>query len=462
MPRILVADDEKSMRDFLKILLQKEGHQVTTAKDGNEALSIVQDSPVDLVISDIRMPGMTGLELLEEVKQISIDMPVIMITAFASPDDAVSAMKNGAFDYISKPFNVDEIKSVITSATAQQEGKEEKVSLSAQFPSIIGESREMLKIFDMIQRVAPTPANVLIFGESGTGKELVAQAIHSHSQVANNPFVPITCSAIPEELMESELFGHVKGAFTGAISDKPGLFNEADTGTAFLDEIGELTPIIQTKLLRVLQEREVKPVGGNKIKQINVRIIAATNKVLEEEIKQKRFREDLFYRLAVVPLRVPPLRERKADIPLLVDHFLKKYSRILGKEVREMSSYALEVLMKYDFPGNVRELENIIERGVALENSNIILPESLSLSTSMGTDLSPAESEEADVPSIFHAVRNEEELFDLGLEKVVNDLEKRLIKFGLEKTNNSKMKAADLLQISFRSLRYKTKKYGID
>ncbi len=462
MSQILIADDEKSMRDFLKILLNKEGHQVTTAKDAKEALDAVKSAPFDLVITDIRMPGMSGLELLEEIKEYNIDLPVIMITAFASPDDAVTAMKNGAFDYISKPFNVDEIKSVIASANSQYQAREQSACLSSLFPSIIGESREMLKIFDMIHRVAPTPANVLIYGESGTGKELVAQAIHSHSQVAKNPFVPITCSAIPEELMESELFGHVKGSFTGAIHDKAGLFSEADSGTAFLDEIGELTPIIQTKLLRVLQEREIKPVGGTKIKHINVRIIAATNKILEEEIKAGRFREDLFYRLAVVPLRVPPLRERKGDIPRLVDHFLQKYSRILGKEVREISSYALEVLLKYDFPGNVRELENIIERGVALENSNIVLPESLSLSNSMRSSARRAESDEDDIPSIFCAVRSEEELFDLGLEKVVNDLEKRLIQFGLEKTNNSKMKAADLLQISFRSLRYKTKKYGLD
>ena len=234
---------------------------------------------------------------------------------------------------------------------------------------IIGQSREMLKIYDIIRRIGPTPASVLIYGESGTGKELVAQAIHTNSMVAGNPFIPITCSAIPDELMESELFGHVKGSFSGAICDKPGLLFQANTGTAFLDEIGELTPLIQTKLLRVLQEREIKPVGGTKIQQINVRIIAATNRILEEEILAGRFREDLFYRLAVVPIRVPPLRERKGDVPLLVHHFLQKYSKRLGKEVQEISSYAMQVLMNYDFPGNVRELENIIERGVAMGES---------------------------------------------------------------------------------------------
>lgn len=457
MLSILVIDDEQSMRDFLKILLQKEGHQVQTAGDGESGLLCLQQEEFNLVISDIRMPGMSGLEVLNIIKEKHPKLPVIMITAFASPDDAVSAMKNGAYDYISKPFNVDEIKSVITSAANRKRKTEHAQSVAESFPGIIGNSREMIKIFDMIQRIAPTPANVLIYGESGTGKELVAQAIHSASKVASKPFVPITCSAIPEELMESELFGHVKGSFTGAISDKAGLFKQADGGTAFLDEIGELTPIIQTKLLRVLQEREIKPVGGNKIQQINVRIIAATNRILEEEIRAGRFREDLFYRLSVVPLRVPPLRERKDDVPLLVDHFLKKYSRLLGKEVQEISSYALEVLMNYDFPGNVRELENIIERGVALESSNIILPDSLSLSTMQRPDTKDAPE---NLP-LFQVVSSEEELFDLGLEKVISDLEKRLISFALEKTHNSKMKAADLLQVSFRSLRYKIKKYGI-
>jgi two-component system, NtrC family, response regulator PilR len=456
---ILVVDDERSMRDFLKILLQKEGYMVVTAHNGESALECLANQEFDLIITDIRMPGMGGLELLGAVKEQNPDLPVIIITAFASPDDAVQAMKNGAFDYISKPFNVDEIKSVIESATTRKKGTAAAAAAGQPFPGIIGESREMLKIFDMIRRIAPTPANVLIYGESGTGKELVAQAIHAHSKVANNPFVPITCSAIPEELMESELFGHVKGSFTGAISDKSGLFNEADTGTAFLDEIGELTPIIQTKLLRVLQEREIKPVGGTRVKRIDVRIIAATNRILEEEIMAGRFREDLFYRLAVVPLRVPPLRERKSDVPMLVDHFLKKYSRQLGKEVQEISSYALQVLMNYNFPGNVRELENIIERGVALESSNIILPESLSLSTGLSQDKRRPRD---DSLPLFQAASSEDELYDLGLEKIMTNLEKRLIKHALEKTHNSKMRAADLLQMSFRSFRYKVKKYGLD
>lgn len=456
MPRILIVDDELSMRDFLKILFENEGYEAAVAPDAETALDLAIKDPFDLVITDIRMPGMNGLDLLAELKQRFPDVPVIMLTAYASPDDAVQAMRQGAFDYITKPFHVDEIKKVVRtavqrkiSAERKKEGKEEK------FSGIIGSSPEMLRIFDMIMRVGPTPASVLIYGESGTGKELVAKAIHEHSKVVANPFVPITCSAIPESLLESELFGHVKGAFTGAVADKPGLFQQADSGTAFLDEIGELTPIIQTKLLRVLQEREFMPVGSTKTKQVNVRIVSATNRNLEDEIMEKRFREDLFYRLAVVPIRVPPLRERKGDVPLLVDHFLKKYSKLLGKEVQTISSYGLEVLMKYNFPGNVRELENIIERGVALEASNIILPESLILSRK---EEQPGKEDEP----LFIGARDEKELFERGMENILVNLETEMIKHALEVAEGSKMRAAELLRISFRSLRYKIKKYEID
>lgn len=457
MQTILVVDDELSMREFLKILLEKEGYRILTAADGIEALNLANDHEVDLVVSDIRMPGMNGLELLSTLKEKNSALPVILITAFASPEDAVSAMKNGAFDYITKPFNVDEIKKIIHAATVQS--TEAKTDRSPDdFPEIIGKGKEMVKIFDVIKRIAPTPANVLIYGESGTGKELVAKAIHRHSGAAANPFVPITCSAIPETLLESELFGHVKGSFTGAIADKAGLFQQADKGTAFLDEIGELTPIIQTKLLRVLQEREFMPVGSTKTRQVNVRIIAATNRDLEQEIIEGNFREDLYYRLAVVPIRVPSLRERKEDIPLLVEHFLEKYSKLMGKEVQTISSYGLEVLMEYDFPGNVRELENIIERGVALESSNIILPESLILSHHKKNAKLPGNGRGN---ALFTAAHSEEELFERGMEEVLLDVEKEMIKHALKKTGNSKMRAAELLKISFRSLRYKTKKYDI-
>ena len=458
MPTILVVDDELSMREFLKILLEKEGYDVTSVAEATSAIDQISSGDFDLVISDIKMPGMGGLTLLDKIKGIDSTLPVIMITAYASPENAVIAMKSGAFDYITKPFKVDEIIKIIKSAISSSGTPAVSDEIKADtelFEGIIGNSPEMLKIYNLITRIAPTPASVLIYGDSGTGKELVAQAIHNQSKVHEKPFVPITCSAIPESLLESELFGHVKGAFTGAISNKIGLFELADGGSVFLDEIGELTPLIQTKLLRVLQERELKRVGGTDTIKVNVRIIAATNKDLEEEIIANRFREDLFYRLAVVPLRVPPLRERKGDVPLLVNHFLKKYSERMGKNVQEISSYSMKVLMEYDYPGNVRELENIIERGVALESSNIILPESLTLSTykKEGKPIEPSQS--------FISVESEEELYNQGLDTIMARLEKEMIEHALTKTNNSKIRAAELLKVSFRSLRYKVQKYDI-
>jgi two-component system response regulator PilR (NtrC family) len=458
MSSILVVDDELSMREFLKILLEKEGYEVFTASDAASAVDIIQKQDFDIVVSDIKMPGMSGLSLLEKIKEINNSIPVIMITAYASPENAVVAMRSGAFDYITKPFKVDEIIKIIKSASSSTvSGKTSEISAATDsFEGIIGKSPEMLKIYNLIARIAPTPASILIYGESGTGKELVAQAIHSLSKVQDMPFVPITCSAIPESLLESELFGHVKGSFTGAISNKIGLFELADGGSVFLDEIGELTPLIQTKLLRVLQERELKRVGGTDTIKVNVRIIAATNKNLEDEIIAGRFREDLFYRLAVVPLRVPPLRERKGDVPLLVNHFLKKYSEKMEKNVQEISSYAMKVLMEYDYPGNVRELENIIERGVALESSNIILPESLTLST-YKKEGKPVEK----TAENFISVESDEELFTKGLDEVMASFEKKMIEHALVKTDNSKIRAAELLKISFRSLRYKVQKYDI-
>lgn len=453
MTTILIVDDELSMREFLTILLEKEGFQTLTAADGNSALKKIAAHTIDLLISDIRMPGLGGLGLLERIKAIDSSIPVVMMTAYATPEDAVNAMKNGAYDYITKPFKVDEIKRVIASALATKEnGNQPEPASATGFAGMIGQSQAMLKLFDLIKRIAPTHANVMIYGESGTGKELVARAIHNYSNVSDQPFVPITCSAIPESLIESELFGHAKGAFTGAISNKMGLFEQADNGSAFLDEIGELTPIIQTKLLRVLQEREFKKVGGAETIKINVRIIAATNRDLEKEVIDGRFREDLFYRMAVVPLRLPPLRLRKQDIPLLVDHFLEKYAKIFHKGKQELSTYAMQVLVDYDYPGNVRELENIIERGVALESSNIILPESLTLS-----EHRRAERNEQIEPTPDDL----EEVYRIGLDNFMAAQESSLIKSALDQTGNSKMQAAELLKISFRSLRYKVKKYEL-
>ncbi len=461
MEKILIVDDELSMREFLKILLEKEGYDAMVAADGDAALAALGNNAVDLLITDVRMPGTSGLELLKQCKDDNLNLPVVMITAFASPDDAVFAMKQGAYDYITKPFQVDEIKTVVKNALKSRASIPEKPLESGQtsFQGIVGRSPEMGKIFDLIRRIAPTPANVLIQGESGTGKELVARAIHALSPAAGHAFVPISCNAIPESLFESELFGHVKGSFTGAVANKEGLLVQADKGSAFFDEIGELTPFIQTKLLRVLQEREFKKVGDTATTRVNLRIISATNKDLEEEVINGDFREDLFYRLAVIPLRISPLRERKEDIPLLIDHFLEKYSRRFDKNITDISTYARQVLMEYDFPGNVRELENIIERGVALEGSNIILPESLTLS-SHRKDTTTDDTSSGDTRPVT-APFSEERLFDIGLEKIMAQTEKRLIERGLARAGNSKIKAAELLKISFRSIRYKIKKYGI-
>ena len=455
MAKILVADDELSMREFLKILLESEGHETVLAASGAEALACIGRESFALLISDIRMPDMGGLDLLEQVRRDHHQLPVVLITAYASPEDAVLAMKDGAYDYITKPFKVQEIKKIVQSALSAGVSQAEPFQHAAFCAGIIGSSPEMLKIYDLVRRVSPTPANVLIYGESGTGKELVARAIHQHSRMAAQEFVPITCSALPESLFESEVFGHVKGAFTGASTAKAGLFELANNGTAFLDEIGELSPFIQTKLLRVLQEREFKRVGGTETIKVNIRVISATNKDLEEEVMAGRFREDLFYRLAVVPIRMPSLRERKGDVPLLVSHFLEKYARLFGKEVREISSYAMQVLMDYDFPGNVRELENIIERGVALANTSIILPESLTLAAHRQVKGQPS-------PADSSGLITEESVFETGLEAALADTERRMIELALRRSNHSKMRAAELLKMSFRSLRYKIKKYGID
>ena len=460
MSKILVVDDELSMREFLKIMLEEEGFAVECAGSGAQALELLQGEDFDLLISDIRMPPPDGLALLARIKEIKPSLPVVLVTAYASPDDAVTAMKSGAFDYITKPFKVEEIKDIVEAALSSRpaEATPATTGISArtrEFEGIIGGSAEMLKIYDIIQRVAATQANVLIHGESGTGKELVARAIHRLSAAAEHDFVPIVCSAIPESLFESEVFGHTKGAFTGAAANRAGLFEQANHGTAFLDEIGELSPLIQTKLLRVLQEREIKRVGSTESIRINIRVLSATNKDLEQEVIAGRFREDLFYRLAVVPIRVPPLRERKGDVPLLVDHFLTKYSRLFRKDIRRISSYAMEVLMNYDFPGNVRELENIIERGVAMENSQIILPESLTLSGHRRNREQADSSQGAGIETIA------DDVFSRGLEPALADLERELIVSALERADHSKTRAAQLLKTSFRSLRYKIKKYGI-
>ena len=448
MAKILVSDDELSMRQFLEILLKKEGHEVLCAPDGQEALSRFQDNPVDLVITDIKMPRMDGLDLLRKMKEQRPNLPVIMVTAYASPEDAISAMKSGAYDYLTKPFKLEEIKSVIRNALEQTPGQAAAAPVGI-FCSIVGHSSKMVQIYNLVRQVGPTKTNVLISGESGTGKELAARAIHQYSPRGSKPFVTINCSAIPENLMESELFGHVKGAFTGAVANKKGLFEIAHEGTVFLDEIGDLSPLIQVKLLRVIQEREFMRVGETQTVSVDVRIISATNKNLEQEVISGKFREDLFYRLNVVHLHLPPLRERREDIPLLAQFFLEKYSKELGKNVRSISSYALDTLMTYNFPGNVRELENIIERSVALEGSNIILPESLVL----------AEHKREGAPKGLPSMQLTPA--GLDLEKEIDQLEKEIIQQALQLSNGVIKKAAELLRLSFRSMRWKIQKHGL-
>jgi len=449
MARILVVDDELSMRQFLEILLKKEGHEVVCAADGQEALQSFRNEPYDLVISDIKMPKVDGLELLRRVKEQRPNLAVIMITAYASPEDAIAAMKAGAYDYLTKPFKLEEIKSVIRNALQKTAGQAPVEAPVGMFQNIVGHSPKMVQIYGLIRQVGATKTNVLISGESGTGKELVARAIHQLSPRAGKPFVTINCSAIPENLMESELFGHAKGAFTGAVASKKGFFEIAHEGTVFLDEIGDLSPLLQVKLLRVIQEREFVRVGETTPVSVDVRIISATNKELEREVIQGKFREDLYYRLNVVHLHLPPLRERREDIPLLAQYFLEKYSKELRKDVRSISSYALDTLMNYNFPGNVRELENIIERSVALESSNIILPESLVLSEHK------KEAAPKSLPTIHLTPAG------LDLERGLNELEKEIVQQALQLSNGVIKKAAELLRLSFRSMRWKIQKHGL-
>ena len=447
---ILVVDDDKSMREFLEILLVKDGYRVFLAENGERGCEILDLQPFDLVITDIRMKDIDGIGVLKKAKQVNPDSVVVMISAFATADTAVEAMREGAYDYIPKPFKVKDFKKIVKDALKSRKMptiKKEKEAggYNYHFDYLIGESPQMKKVYGLVERVSNTKSNILISGESGTGKELVAKAIHRQSQRKARPFVAINCAGIPETLIESELFGYKKGAFTGAVTDKAGLFEVADGGTVFLDEVGELTPSIQVKLLRVIQERTFTSVGGTEEKRVDVRFISATNKDLEKEVLENRFREDLYFRINVIKISMPPLRIREGDLPLLSQYFLEKYSRDFGKDVKKISAYAMDILSQYSFPGNVRELENIIERSVTLETSNIVLPESLKLShfqkdkymsdeNRRHTDLTPE---------------------GIDLDKMIKRIEKEYIQKALAMSNGSKQKAAKLLKISLRSLRYR-------
>ena len=453
MPRILVVDDDQGMRELLEIMLAGEGYKVSTASDAAKALNRCRKDKFDLIITDLKMPKMDGISFLREVKDMAPETMVILITAYASGETAVTAMKEGAYDYIEKDFEIDDLKRIVRNALAKKGLKRDdalfikEVEDAVGFGGMIGSSREMLKVYTTIKKVADTPANVLILGESGTGKELAAKAIHENSSRKKMPFVVINCGGIPENLLESELFGYIKGAFTGAYADKMGLFEVGRGGTVFLDEIAELPPLLQVKLLRIVQEKTFRRIGGADDLKVDVRIISATNRNLIESVKAGTFREDLYYRLNVIPLRMPSLRERKEDIPVLAKYFIEKYSREFGKEIKTISSYALELLLKYPFPGNIRELENIIERSVAFESSNIILPENLILSE---------ETEREGASSIS-------EISDSGinLNEELAKFEKRLIEKALQKAQGSKTKAAELLKINYDSLHYRSEKLGI-
>jgi two-component system response regulator PilR (NtrC family) len=454
--KILVADDEQSMREFLDIMLKKEGYKVSLASNGEEVVKLMDSDLFDLVLLDIRMPKLDGISTLKKIKAIAPETVVIMITAYASADTAIKAMKEGAYDYITKPFKVEEIKLIIHNALEKKNLQKENILLKQvvrdryHFGNIIGQSPKMVALYDLLEKVSPTKTNILITGESGTGKELVAKAIHYNSPRKEKPFVTLNCGAIPESLIESELFGHMKGAFTDAIATKKGLFEVADEGTIFLDEISELPLLMQVKLLRVLQDKEFKRVGGTEDIRVDVRIISATNKDLDEAVKEKHFREDLFYRLNVIQIKLPPLRERKEDIPILSGHFLKKYSEELNKNILKISPEALQILLHYEYPGNVRELQNIIERAVALESSQELTAHNLSsyLSEQPLLKKRPIDIE---IPSE-----------GIDLEKMVEDLERTLLVKALDKTKGIKKKAAELLHINFRSMRYRLEKYGLN
>ena len=382
-PRILVVDDERSMRELLAIVLRREGYEVLLAENGRSAVDMLERETVDLLISDIKMPDLSGVEVLRAAKRIDPDILGIMITAFASTDTAVEAMRLGACDYLSKPFDIDLLKMKVREKIENRQLRQENVllkrtlGLSHQFANIVGRSDKMLDVFKMIETVARTNSTILLTGESGTGKGLVAHAIQFHSLRREKPMVSLNCGAVPENLLESELFGHMRGAFTGADANKKGLLEVAEKGTIFLDEIAEMSPVMQVKFLRVLQERKFRRVGGLEELTADIRVIAATNQDLSKAVADGRFREDLFYRINVIPIALPPLRERREDVPLLAEHFLAKYDEQMDKQISGVSREAMELLMHHDWPGNIRELENAIERAVALESTPAILPDSL-------------------------------------------------------------------------------------
>src|SRR5215510_7430707 len=452
--RVLIVDDEKSMRDLLSITLEKEGYDVETAAGGESAIEMLHRETVDAVITDLRMPKVDGLQVLRAAKESSPDIAVIVITAVASTETAVEAMKLGAYDYITKPSKLDEGDLIIRNGLERKRLRDENLYLRRQletqhrFENIIGKSARIAEVFDTIRKIADSPSTAMITGESGTGKELVARAIHFNSYRRDKPFMSVNCGAIPEGLMESELFGHVRGAFTGAVSNKVGLFSAAEGGTLFLDEITEIPALLQVKLLRAIQVREIRRVGDTRDVKTDVRLIAASNRDLEGAVQEGIMREDLFYRLNVLPIHLPPIRERREDIPLLIAHFLQKFSKELGKEVRGVTPEAMAVLERYHWPGNIRELENALERAIVLGAGEMLgvdsLPESVRRERPM------REPEVVELP---------EE--GLDLDATLDDLERRYLMRALERTHGVQTKAAELLRMTFRQFRYKLQKHSL-
>ncbi len=444
--KILVVDDEASQRELLEMVLVEEGYTVETAGSGEEAVEKVQKNFYNIVIMDLKMAGIGGLEALKHIKEISQAIQVLIVTAYASVDSAVDAMRSGALNYLTKPVDLDELKILVEKTMEVSDLAVENESLRAQLTSslqisdIIGNSSKIMELFETIRMVAPTEATVLILGESGTGKELVADAIHHNSPRASNPLIKVNCAALPESLLESELFGHEKGSFTGAVSRREGRFKLSDSGSLFLDEIGEMSFTLQAKLLRVIQDKTFERVGGTETLAVDVRLIVATNKDLDNEVKEGRFREDLFYRLNVIPITLPPLRERREDIPVLAEHFLNIISERNKKGLRGFSPSAMDLLMRNQWKGNVRELENVVERAVIMARGEHIQPEDLP------ANLRPGESDEP-----------------IGVTpgRPLSEVEKEAIIKTLELTGGNRTEAAKLLGIGRRTLQYKLKEYGL-
>ncbi len=462
MAHVLIVDDEVNIRRVLAAMLKREGYEVTTAADGEQALGVLHRTPVHVVVTDLVMPRLGGMDLLRRVSADFPDVPVIVITAHGSVDSAVAALKAGAFDYITKPFEQEDLKNVIAKAARAHDLERQNVHVSltdGDRPPLVGESPSMRAIYDIVAKVADSPSTVLVTGESGTGKELIAKAVHRGSSRRDKPLIKVNCAAIPKDLVESELFGHERGAFTGAVGSKPGRFELADGGTLFLDEIGEVPVEIQVKLLRAIQESEFERVGGIKTLQVDVRLIAATNRDLKALIAEGRFREDLYYRLAVVPVALPPLRDRREDIPLLVRHFIQKYDERLGKRVEGIEPEAMELLLGYSWPGNIRELENLMERSVLFADGPLIQASSLPDSLRERGPQPPVPIAAVGPLGAIAAPSG------ASMKEIVRqaqaDLERELIGRALEETAGNVTRAAKRLQISRKSLQVKMKELGL-